>query len=498
MMADGKVGIVGGGVMGRGIALLALQHGHTVCIVDHVAAAAIQSDISRQLERLLSKKKMTSEEKDSCLMRLSVQSDLAALHDCAIIIEAIVEDLATKRDVFVALEGIVDEDCLLTTNTSTLSVTAIAAAMAAPRRLVGMHFFNPAPVMRLVEIVHGLETEPLLSQRAAQWACDWQKKPVFSSSMPGFIVNRVARPFYCEALALLEAGVATADDIDAVLTGSGVFPMGALALMDLIGVDTNLRNTVSLYNAYYQEKRYRPSPLQREYVDGGRLGKKTGCGFYRYIEGRAVTAPHLYHRDAAPPDTVHCYAGSGIAAALAQRANIAIGNSDEQRLDIDGLPLFISDGRYVADKREQCGKPCVMADWIVCADKANTVALAASADCGEREKNTAAGFFQSLGIDVIFICDTPGMIVHRTVCLLINEALFAVMQAVCNDADCDTALADGMRFSPPPLTLARNAGEQHILASLQALHACTGEDKFRPSAELYRRARRAVTMKGTP
>ena len=489
---EGKVGIIGGGIMGRGIAQLALQHGHSVCIIDNTAdtLTVAYDTIEKQLTRQTEKNKISTAEKNDCMARLSVASDITVLSDCAIVIEAIIEDLAAKRAIFAKLETMVSGDCLLASNTSTLSITAIATQLREPRRLVGIHFFNPAPLMRLVEIIRGLETAPAIIERATALARHWQKKPVISTSMPGFIVNRVARPFYCEALALLENRCATIDDIDTVLSGSGVFPMGAFSLIDLIGVDTNMRNTLSLYNAYYQEKRFRPSPIQQEYVDGGRLGKKSGCGFFQYIDGKTVISPALHPRGAPPPKKVIAYAPNGLAAILAQRAGADIdGSVNEQKLSIDGLPLFISDGQFVADKRQQCGKPCVMSDWVVCGDKTNVVALAASADCGENEKNIAAGFFQSLGMDVIFINDTAGMIIHRVLCLLINEALFAIMQGVCSVDDCDTALAYGMNFSPPPLMLAQQLGYATILTSLQTLHHYTGEDKFSPSAELYRQAR---------
>ena len=490
------VGIVGGGVMGRGITALAMLHGHPVDICEPnraVDSSAISDDIESQLQRMVVKNQISADDKKQMLPQLAVGSDLAELRDCALVIEAVVEDLAIKREVFAKLEGIVSDDCLLATNTSTLSITAIAAALKAPARLVGMHFFNPATRMRLVEVARGLQTDDAAAARAAQWASAWGKTAVLAASAPGFIVNRIARPFYCEALALLEERAAPVADIDAAIVGSGVFPMGAFALIDLIGMDANARNTESLYNAYYQEKRFRPSPLQQDYINGGRLGRKSGGGFYDYVDGKVdetQTRANWHPRQEARPDDVACYSARGMAAALARRgAALArfMPDSDEQRLDIDGIPVFVSNGRLVAEHRCRCGAPCLMIDWTVESDKLNAVAVCASDDCADAHKNTVAAWLQSLGLRVVFIRDTAGMIMQRILSLLINESLFAIGQGVCDEADCDTAMRHGMNMTPP-LALARALGYVMVDESLRMLRAQTGEDKFRPSPELQRRA----------
>lgn len=504
-MGGDTVGVVGGGVMGGDIALLALLHGCKVHLVENHAAAAeaVGKQIAAQLAKRVEKGKMNDDEQAACLERLHITDSLGNLgklgddEGCNLIIEAVIEELAGKQAIFTALEDVVAPDCLLASNTSTLSITAIAAALKNPSRLVGMHFFNPAPVMRLVEVVSGLETAAAVAEQAAQWATRWGKQVVHCASHPGFIVNRVARPFYCEPLALLESGCAAVDDIDAVISGSGVFPMGAFELMDLIGVDTNYRNTLSLYNAYHQEARFRPSFLQQEYINSGRRGRKSGKGFYDYSSESPrlpQRQPALHNATSIPAQIIYD-AGSDMAKHLAQRCSLPMQAGDtaaaaaataKAAVVIDGMPLFFSDGGLLAEKRHQCGMPCIMADWIV-HEKAHTLALCASDDCSAADKARCAGFFNACGMQVLFINDTPGMIVHRLLCLLINESLFAITQNVCSDADCDLALSTGMNLSVPPLALAQQLGYAVIHDSLRRLQMQSGDIKFRPAPALQQR-----------
>jgi 3-hydroxybutyryl-CoA dehydrogenase len=284
-----KVGIVGAGTMGSGIAQVAAQAGCDVVLVDASQAALDRSDtaLSKVLARLVEKNRMSLEDSQSLAKRIQRMTDLDALGDCDVVIEAIVEDLEVKSTLFQSLEERVSSEAVLATNTSSLSVTALAQACKRPERVLGLHFFNPAPLMALVEVVPALQTLPELSQHGIREMVAWGKAPALAKDTPGFIVNRVARPFYSEGIRLLEEGVATAADIDASMRSQG-FRMGPFELMDLIGHDVNYAVTSTVHSAFYGDSRYRPSHTQRQLVAADWLGRKRGRGFYQYVEGNRV------------------------------------------------------------------------------------------------------------------------------------------------------------------------------------------------------------------
>lgn len=289
------VGIVGAGAMGSGIAQVAASAGHHVRLCDARAGAADRAidGIGKELNRRVEKKKLSSDDARAIIERLSAvaagEEDFSALAGCGLVIEAIVEDLDVKRRMFAALESVVDTKCVLATNTSSLSVTAIASACAHPERVVGIHFFNPAPVLPLVEIVPGLATsdQTIIDMRAL--VDSWGKTTVVASDTPGFIVNRVARPFYGEALRIFEEHIADPATIDWAMRESGGFRMGPFELMDFIGHDVNFATTSAVFEGTFFDPRYRPSIAQQRLVEAGRLGRKTGQGFYNY--GTDAQAP---------------------------------------------------------------------------------------------------------------------------------------------------------------------------------------------------------------
>ena len=283
------VALVGAGTMGAGIAQVAAVAGHPVIVYDAAegAAARAVAAVRDRVARLVQKGRLEG----PVDLRLEVAGELGELARAACVIEAVAEDLAVKQALFADLEKVVAPDCVLATNTSSLSPTAIAAGLSHPGRLVGLHFFNPAPVMRLVEVVSGLATDPAVAAAVTTLAQDWGKQVVQASATPGFIVNRVARPFYAEALRLAEERVASPATIDAVLTQAGGFRMGPFALMDLVGQDVNEAVTRSVWTAFGYDPRFAPSLLQRAMVEAGWLGRKTGRGFYNYAEGAEMPQP---------------------------------------------------------------------------------------------------------------------------------------------------------------------------------------------------------------
>ena len=284
------VGIVGAGAMGSGIAQVAAMAGHRVLLVDTTdgAAAAAVGRVRAQLDRLVAKGRLGRADADAALSRLSAVDAVADLPECGLVIEAAPEDLELKQRLFAELSERQPPTTVLASNTSSIDIDAIAHDVTDPERVLGLHFFNPPPVMALVEIVHGATTSPAYVEHAMALMSAWGKTPVRCASTPGFIVNRVARPFYGEAQRLVEAGVADAATVDWVLRERGGFPMGPLELTDFIGQDVNLAVGTSVWEQTGRDERYAPTDFQRRLVEEGRLGRKTGGGVYRYAADGAV------------------------------------------------------------------------------------------------------------------------------------------------------------------------------------------------------------------
>ncbi len=287
------VAVIGAGTMGSGIAQVAAQAGHRVRMYDARPGAALRAaeGVRSTFGRLAEKGRMSLADAGAAGRRISTQEALEELTGCQLAIEAIVEDLGAKRTLFESLEQVLGPDAVLATNTSSLSVTAIAGTCAHPGRVIGLHFFNPAPLMPLVEVVPGLAGDAGLAEASHRLMTAWGKVPVICKDTPGFIVNRVARPFYGEALRIYEEGIADMATIDHAMRTVGGFRMGPFELMDLIGNDINFAVTRSVFDAFFYDPRYRPSLTQQRQVESGRLGRKTGRGYYDYAGGSTLPPP---------------------------------------------------------------------------------------------------------------------------------------------------------------------------------------------------------------
>lgn len=291
MNKDSIIGVIGAGAMGSGIAQVAAMSGHSVVLFDTNTAALekAKASLTATLNKLAEKGKITSA--DEVLARFQFATELSAFANCGLIIEAIIENLDIKKKVFADVEAVVSESCVLATNTSSLSVTSIAAACKKADRVIGLHFFNPAPLMALVEIIPAVQTDAALVDTCKELMTAWGKAPVITKDTPGFIVNRVARPFYGEAIRIYEEGIADIPTIDWAMTEIAGFRMGPFTLTDYIGHDVNYVVTETVFQSFFYDPRYKPSFSQKRLLEAGWLGRKTGRGFYNYSEGVAQPEP---------------------------------------------------------------------------------------------------------------------------------------------------------------------------------------------------------------
>ncbi|EGX58397.1 3-hydroxy-acyl-CoA dehydrogenase [Streptomyces zinciresistens K42] len=485
------VAVVGTGTMGQGIAQVALVAGHPVRLYDAVPGRAREAAdaIGARLDRLVEKDRLTAADRDAARARLLPADAIAELADCSLVVEAVLERLDVKQDLFRELEGVVSEDCLLATNTSSLSVTAVAGVLAQPGRFVGLHFFNPAPLLPLVEVVSGFATDVTSATRAYETARAWGKTPVACADTPGFIVNRIARPFYAEAFAVHEAQGADPATIDAVLRECGGFRMGAFELTDLIGQDVNESVTHSVWRSFFHDVRFTPSLAQRRLVESGRLGRKSGHGWYDYAEDADRDGPHTAE-PAAPPSHVVVEGDLGPAAELLpliREAGIAVREEEEDhgtRLVLpSGGQLALADGQTSVEFRD-----VVYFDLALDYRRATRIALSASQDTAPRTLLEAVGLFQALGKDVSVIGDVPGMIVARTVARIVDLAHDAVAKGVATEEDIDTAMRLGVNYPLGPFEWSRRLGRNWAYALLDDLHLRDPSGRYAPSLALYRHA----------
>lgn len=484
LSTDLAVAVIGSGTMGTGIAQVAAQAGHPTLLYDMrdgAAEAAVRA-IAADLAKRVARGRLSQAAADGVLARLQPAATLDALAPAGLVVEAVVEDLAVKHRLFQGLEAVVADDAILATNTSSLSVTAIAAALRLPGRCAGLHFFNPAQVMPLVEVVSGLATDPTIADRLMATAAAWGKSPVAVRSTPGFIVNRVARPFYAEGLRLLQEGAGTPATIDALLREAGGFRMGPFELTDLIGQDVNYAVTCAIHQAFFGDPRFAPSGVQRELVEAGRLGRKSGRGFYHYGDAAVPVAETM--AAAPPPRQIAVQGDLGPAAALADRLEAAglavIREPGAGRLLVDGVPLALTDGRCATAR----GVPVF--DLALDYAKASRLAVAFPDQAPAPFAPTVAGLFQAAGIAVSRLDDCPGLAVMRTVAMLANEAAETWLHRVASAADIDQAMRLGTNYPLGPLAWAERIGLARVVTVLDHLAQAYGEDRYRASVALRR------------
>ncbi len=480
-----EVLVIGAGIMGTGITQIAAQAGHPLMLYDVAPGAAelARDQLAATFDKLVDKGKIGSGPARQTLQRIRVIENLADASGSGLVVEAIIENLPAKRDLFKQLESIVDSSCILASNTSSLSVTAIARDLRHPERVVGMHFFNPVPQMKLVEVVSGLGTSASTADSVFALAENWGKSAVHARSTPGFIVNRIARPFYAEALDLLQEQAASPAVLDACLRGAG-FRMGPCELMDLIGHDTNFAVTRSVYEANFFDKRFKPSLLQQALVDGGLLGRKTGRGFYDHSVDEKPETPAFVEPDAPPSSDNLAVRGQGpiaerIAAAL-QRHGCRFERIPDSKwigLQANSARLRLTDGRAAAE----LGRDVAVFDLPLNDEPGAALAWSHAARAAEPWIRDVPEWLALFGFAPLRIADTPGLVVARTVAMLINEAADAVQQGVCSATAADVAMKLGVNYPAGPFEWLETWGSCGVIRLLDALDAYYRGERYRVS-----------------
>jgi 3-hydroxybutyryl-CoA dehydrogenase len=469
MDARDVIGVVGAGVMGAGIAQVAAAAGHRVKLHDAKPGLAAQAKekTAASLARLVEKGKMAATEREALLGRIEISGSLGDLAPAKLVLEAVIEDVGVKRGLLARLEKVVAPDAVLATNTSSLLIEDIAAGLARPQRLAGLHFFNPAPLMPLVEVVAGKATERAVADALFALARAWGKTPVRCESSPGFIVNRGARPFYAEPLRFLEEGGVDAATVDSLLRATG-FKMGPLELIDLVGLDINLAATRSIYAATGHDARYEPSRLVQDLVAAGRSGRKTGKGFHEYSGGGVgphAEAANSAGEPAGPPEAIEVVGTLGTAEPVVARLEKS-GVCVERRpgaapgwIVMDGTKLALTDGRTASARGEGWAVFDFSLDYGACPRL--------GVDGANFEK--VSELLRRAGIQATPLPDRPGLLVARTIAALANEAADIVLRGVASAADVDTAMQMGLNFPGGPLGWADRLGADYCAGVLDAL-----------------------------
>ncbi|SDO36501.1 3-hydroxybutyryl-CoA dehydrogenase [Halomonas shengliensis] len=495
-----RLGIVGTGVMGAGIAQLAAQAGLEVLLFDKregAAAAALES-LSATFDKLVGKGKVSRESADAALSRLKIVDTLDGLAACEMVLEAIVEDLGIKHSLFRDLEAIVSSDCILATNTSSLSVTAIASGLALPGRVAGFHFFNPVPLMKVVEVIGGTDTDASVLDTLLELSHRLGHTGVFAKDTPGFIVNHAGRAYGTEGLKLLEENIAPPDDIDRILRESAGFRMGPLELFDLTGLDVSHPAMESIFEQFYHDPRYRPSYLSRQMLRGKRLGRKTGVGFYRYEGGKKadVLAPQPVPlaKDTPPvwlgvdDDTVRESVVS-LLAGLGCRLESSANPSQ------DALCLLVPFGEDATSASDRFGVDptrTVCLDALTGLDSHRT--LMVTPVTRQDMRDAAHGLLGADGVGVTVIRDSVGFVSQRVLASIVNLACEIAQREIATPVDIDNAVRLGLNYPQGPLAWGDQLGPMRVLAILERMSALTGDPRYRPSPWLRRRAMLGLSL----
>jgi 3-hydroxybutyryl-CoA dehydrogenase len=528
-MAIQTIGIIGSGAMGRGIAQLFAQCGRTVVLHDTQAAAlqAALQYLAKTFDTLVAKGKLPADQAKEILARVSVSQELSGLAHCDLVIEAIVENLSVKQTVFKALEAIVKPTTIIVSNTSSLSITAIASACQMPNRVAGLHFFNPVPLMKVVEIIRGVRTDASVATELAELVRLSGHTAVQCADYPGFIVNHAGRAYGTEALRLLGEGVAhfnhqhdalAYQTIDQVLReqvlfaptsastpGQG-FKLGPFELLDLTALDVSHPVMESIFNQFYQEPRFRPSPITAQRLAGGLLGRKTEQGFYSYVDGvlqkpNEVNLKSTYAATSSLAPIVHAWVGPGLRRAAVVELLGALGANVENTSTpgIDSLIVLLPEGKDCTTEAIECQ---VAPERSIAFD---TLFAFSFNGCKRRVIMTnpatdihlalrAEKLFSADGAKVSVLKDSPGFIAPRVIALIVSVATEIAQQGIASPQDIDNAVRLGLGYPLGPLSMGDQLGARRILGLLEDMYSVTKDPRYRPGLWLRRRAQLNMSL----
>jgi 3-hydroxybutyryl-CoA dehydrogenase len=503
------LGVVGAGAMGRGIVQIFAQAGHRVVLHDAAPAAveAARNAIAQALGKLAEKGKLDAQAARDACDRIVPAAALAELSGCDVVIEAIVEKLEVKRQLFAELEAVVADTAILATNTSSLPVTAIAAGCRSPQRVAGYHFFNPVPLMRVVEVIRGVRTDQAVVDTLIALTRRTGHAPVLAQDTPGFLINHAGRGYGTEALKLVGEGVSDFHTVDRIMReqvvfdGSG-FRLGPFELLDLTGLDVSHPVMESIYRQFFDEPRFRPSVIAAQRAAGGLLGRKTGEGFYRHVDGQQQVppeAPPAPPSGPAPFERVWIAPGPQAAALseLLRALGAAIDETTHPRegslaliapLGFDATTVAVTDGlppeytvaidtlfpfgARACKRRVLMGTPATSPDILA----------------------AARHLFASDGAAVSVLRDSPGFVSQRIVAMVVAIACEIAQQRIASPADIDLAVRLGLGYPVGPLTMGDRLGPATVAAILEGMAATTGDPRYPPSLWLDRRARLGLSL----
>ena len=487
------VGIVGAGAMGRGIAQIAAQAGSAVMLMDAQAGAAekARDAVCGQWDKLAEKGRISTGAAGGHKARLSVAGALADLAGCDLVIEAIVERLDVKKALFADLEAIVSAQTVLASNTSSLSVTAIAAALKHPERLAGYHFFNPVPLMKVVEVIAGLKTSSNVCGALSQYARQMGHTPVQAQDTPGFIVNHAGRGYGTEALRIVSEGIADFATIDRILRDQAGFKLGPFELMDLTALDVSHPVMESIYHQYYEEDRYRPSVITAQRLAGGMLGRKTGEGFYRYEAGTPQIQAEAPAPEVAEMPAVWLSPRAARRSELLQLlknlgATIETGQSPSMQALTLVAPLGFDVTTVAVVERLDPARTLGI-DMLIDDGATKRRVLATNPATRADMRDAAHALFARDGKAVSVIRDSGGFVTQRVVATIVNIASDICQQGICSPKDLETAVTLGLGYPMGPLAMGDRCGPTNVLEVLFNMQTVYGDQRYRPSPWLRRR-----------
>ncbi|MDN3446027.1 3-hydroxyacyl-CoA dehydrogenase [Psychrobacter sp. APC 3281] len=514
-MTVNTIAIIGTGIMGMGIAQIAAQAGIQVLLYDAKSGAAEQGRQSLQgtLEKLTAKGKFTDEQLQDTLSNLTVLQELSQIATADIVVEAIIENLDIKKQLFAQLEGVVTADTILATNTSSLSVTAIAADCDHPERVAGFHFFNPVPLMKIVEVIPGLSTQQSVVDVLSDLAKRMGHLGVVAKDTPGFIVNHGGRAYGTEALKILGEGVTTFENIDQILREGAGFRMGPFELLDLTGIDVSHPVMESIYNQFYHEARYRPHPLTRQMLVGKKLGRKVGEGFYHYENGQklptATTQDQSSEARLSDVTITSVWIGADLAEDKTQLVDylksqdITIDDNDKPNPDsLVLLAPYGEDTTNAAIRYQVNPKQAVAIDMLTGLAKHRTLMPSlvtqetfiaqAYALFGKGLESSEATTQPMVGATLI--SESIGFVAQRVVAMVVNLGCDIAMQGIASPEDIDNAVKLGLGYPYGPISWGDHLGASRVLLILERIYGLTGDPRYRPSPWLQRRAKLDISL----